>query len=63
MVNRINDQEKMIKDAALRDLRELSLLLESDPRVIDSMPITDVQADLRAIGLNPDLPSKTNLNE
>lgn len=56
MANSINDQEKMIRDAALRDLRELSLLLESDPELIESTPIADVRAELRSIGLDPDKP-------
>src|SRR5215207_7952071 len=50
------NKERLVRDAALQELEELSLLLESDPEVIDSMSIDDVRVGLRKMGLNPDTP-------
>jgi hypothetical protein len=50
----VSDNEKMqVDEAALRRLELLSLFLESDPAIIDSMPIDEVTRDLWELGLEP----------
>lgn len=56
MTKRTSNQDKKIRDAALRELREASVLLGSDPDLIESMSFDEVRVELRGMGLDPDLP-------
>lgn len=50
------EQERAIRDAALRELGELSLLLDSDPELIESMSLDEARAELLEIGVSPYTP-------
>jgi hypothetical protein len=52
----IDDNHKSTERSAIRALGELSLLLDSDPDLLDSMSSEDLRLDLRAMGLDPDVP-------